>query len=256
MAELSDKWSLETILLFINKELYESSGAAMKYHDMVDKLPIKEGKFKFVKFMMLLEDVDMVIDSYKNAMEYEEARKDLNNAIQFTIGSKPKCELPFHDTQKFDDWLIKMIVEKGIDNEKTDDTTETLEMLKDLTVTHIKCRSKKVYGIHDAHLKRTQSTHKSDLAGITDEDRRMWVEMLLVIPGLSEEKAISIQRQHKNLKSLMDLYASCANDTARENILADLPVQSKNQDKLSKLGKALSKKIFLTFWSTDYNASI
>lgn len=148
-----------------------------------------------------------------------------------------------------------MIIEKGVDNEKTEDYMESVEFLKEMTVTHLRCHKKRVYGIQDAQLKRNYA--KTDLTGMVDEDGKAFIEMLLIIPGITEDKARSIQKSHKNIKSLMDKYSECANDTARENILADLPVvMGSDLTKISKLGKALSKKIFLTFWSTDYNAGL
>lgn len=148
-----------------------------------------------------------------------------------------------------------MIVEKGVDNEKTEDYLESLEFLKEMVVTHLRCHKKRVYGIHDAQLKRNFA--KTDLTGMVDEDGKVFIEMLLIIPGITEDKARSIQKSHKNIKSLMDKYAECANDTARENILSELPVvMGSDLTKITKLGKALSKKIFLTFWSTDYNAGL
>ena len=203
----------------------------------------------------MLEEVDMVIDAENNKRELQ------NNTIKLNLmqgGTKENLslDLPFETTQKFEDWLIKMIVQKSIDHEKTDDFQESVGFLKGMVACHINNRNKRVYGVHDTQVKKAQSTHLSELSGVLSDERKMWIEMLMVIPGISEEKALSIERQHRNLKSLMDLYESCSNDLARENILADLLVQSKNQDKLTKLGKAISKKLYQVFWSTDYHANI
>ena len=148
-----------------------------------------------------------------------------------------------------------MIVDKGVDNEKTEDYLESLEFMKEMVVTHLRCHKKRVYGIHDAQLKRNFA--KTDLSSMVDEDGKAFIEMLLIIPGITEEKARSIQKSYRNIKSLMDQYAECSNDTARENILAEVPViTGADLTKVAKLGKALSKKIYLTFWSNDYNAGL
>lgn len=132
---------------------------------------------------------------------------------------------------------------------------ESLEFLKEMAMTHIRCHRKRVYGIHDTQLKRTFP--KNDYSGLVNKDGKNLIELLMVIPGISEDKARSIQLAVKNIKGLMDNYEKCANDQARENILADIPIKiSSDTTRVSKLGKALSKKVFLTFWSTDYNAGL
>lgn len=204
--------------------------------------------------MMLLEEVDMVIEAENNKRELQLNSLQLN--LLQNSQKEASIDLPFESTQKFDEWLIRMIVQKSVDHEKTDDHQETVGFLKGMTACHIKNRNKRVYGVYDTQVKKAQSTHLSEACGALSDERKMWIEMLMIIPGVSEEKALSIERQYKNLKSLMELYESCANDTARENILADLLVHSKAQDKLTKLGKALSKKIYQVFWSNDFNASI
>lgn len=148
-----------------------------------------------------------------------------------------------------------MLVDKCICHEKTDDHMESLEFFKEMTLAHLRCHKKRVYGIHDAQLKRAFT--KTDYSGIVDEDGKIFIEMLMIIPGISEDKARSIQLAYKNIKGLMDKYEECSNDIARENILGDIPIKlSADNSRVSKLGKALSKKVFLTFWSTDYNAGL
>jgi len=146
------------------------------------------------------------------------------------------------------------MVDKGIDFEKTDDYQESVEFLKELAVTHVKSRSKRIYGVHDTQIKRTQLTHKSDLAGALKEEERLLIEMLMIIPGITEEKAVGIQRKFKTLKDLMDLFGGLKDDESREAALSEIPYQ--NKDKMAKLGKPIAKKVVQALWSTDCNATL
>lgn len=75
--------------------------------------------------------------------------------------------------------------------------------------------------------------------------------MLTVIPGVSEEKAATIVRMYPSIKALMTAYRECSSIDERENMLKDLIVASFTAKKDSKIGKAISKKVYQFLTSKD-----
>jgi hypothetical protein len=105
--------------------------------------------------------------------------------------------------------------------------------------------------------KPTNTTNLCELEGITDETTLTWIRQLMCIPGISETKAIAVAKVYPNYVSLIEQYnKSGYNEKERESFLKDIEVDNKAKNKTSKLGVALSTKIYKVFNSTDSNIII
>lgn len=72
----------------------------------------------------------------------------------------------------------------------------------------------------------------------------MWVDMLMSIQGVSEEKAVCIAKQYPTLKSLMDQYVKCQTADQMEHMLEAILVQvHADEEPIKRLGPALSRRI-------------
>jgi hypothetical protein len=100
-------------------------------------------------------------------------------------------------------------------------------------------------------------TSLCEMEGITDTQSLTWIKHLMCIPGVSENKAIAIAKEYPNFTSLVNVYVSCGyNEKEKECILKDIEVPNREKDKTTRLGIALSTKIFKVFNSTDPNIII
>jgi hypothetical protein len=105
--------------------------------------------------------------------------------------------------------------------------------------------------------KPVNTTNLCELEGITDETTLTWIRHLMCIPGISETKAIAVAKVYPNYTSLIDQYnKSGYNEREKESFLKDIEVDNKNKNKTTKLGVALSTKIYKVFNSTDPNIII
>jgi hypothetical protein len=82
--------------------------------------------------------------------------------------------------------------------------------------------------------------------------------MLSVIPGLSDEKAASVVKVYPTIKSLMEAYDEFDTVAEKEQMLENLEIQKIVIDSgnAKRLGKALSRKIYVFLKETDPNAII
>jgi hypothetical protein len=96
-----------------------------------------------------------------------------------------------------------------------------------------------------------------ELEGITDQQSLTFIKHLMCIPGVSENKAIAIVKIYPSFVSLMNTYMSYGySDKEKEGILKDIEIPNKEKNKTSRLGQALSSKIYRVFNSGDPNIVI
>jgi crossover junction endonuclease MUS81 len=79
----------------------------------------------------------------------------------------------------------------------------------------------------------------------------MMAIQLSAIPGVSFATALKISELYPNMKSLIDAYNNCENDSNKMDLLSRIVVNEKR-----KIGRALSKKVYNAITSTqDYSES-
>ena len=90
-------------------------------------------------------------------------------------------------------------------------------------------------------------TDKSIYYGLNDNPYSLsFVDLLMAIPGISENKAAAIVKKYHTITNLIQSYLSLNSENLWENMLTDVFVLFNLKENLSKpLGKALSKKVYL-----------
>ena len=101
-----------------------------------------------------------------------------------------------------------------------------------------------MYGEYEMERKANKATAKCDMNGLRNEKQKMWVEMLLNIPGLSEDKAIAIVNEYRSMKKLMKAYQRIDAEKLRENLLRDLELKVSLGEKPKRLGPTLSRRVY------------
>jgi hypothetical protein len=81
----------------------------------------------------------------------------------------------------------------------------------------------------------------------------VYLNILEKVGGISKEKAKAIRGEHPTLRALLDAYARCGTQRARDDMLADVRMGSGRQ---RRIGKAASKVVALVFTSRDANAFV
>jgi len=81
--------------------------------------------------------------------------------------------------------------------------------------------------------------------GFEDFYSLAWIEMLMTVPGISEDKAIAIAKKYPTMKGLMDELETNKNKLVLEDLKV---VHNYNESKAKRLGPAASTKVakFLT----------
>ena len=134
-------------------------------------------------------------------------------------------------------------------------SNELLEFIQNYTDSIISKEEKSKITFFES--KPVSTTNLCDIEGITDESTLIWIKHLMCIPGISENKAINISKIYPNFLSLMEHYNKPGyNDREKENFLKDIEVANKSKNKVTKLGAALSSKIYKVFNSCDSNIII
>jgi hypothetical protein len=104
---------------------------------------------------------------------------------------------------EFHEWLLEINIDRNIDPKLTEVDSHATAYLINLCRSHIQGRETFVNGEYENTWTRMKATHKCDIAGITNEYSKMWIEMLMTIPGVSEEKAIVVVSKYPSIKNLM-----------------------------------------------------
>jgi hypothetical protein len=78
-----------------------------------------------------------------------------------------------------------------------------------------------------------------------------WKRMVQEYFGVSGDKADAIVLVYPTLDRLYSAYARCGSRIEREEMLNGLAVRSSTKDKVTKIGIAISKRVYEGFWLED-----
>ena len=97
-------------------------------------------------------------------------------------------------------------------------------------------------------------SQKARIAGFTSSLSLTYISFMMCIPGVSENKAISVAEKYPTLNSLMDLLND-QQKTEKERVaaLAEVSIKSGSysKEKAQKIGKAVANKIYTYFMAVD-----
>lgn len=98
---------------------------------------------------------------------------------------------------------------------------------------------------------RSRAGNCAHYSEIADESMKTWVEMLMTIPGMSEVKALGVVNEYRSLPSLMERYRACQEEGEAAKLLENLSFKAKTGNKMNKIGKAISQKVYLALCSRN-----
>ena len=149
------------------------------------------------------------------------------------------------------DWIFYLTLDLLYDVYETKNSKESLEYLINCTKIVADSKNKKPLNNYD-NKGQTWTSLSSDFGNIKDDLTLDWINMLLTISGLTEYKAIAIVKKYPTITSLMKSYLACNDAKSKENMLADIIVDTES-DNNKKIGKSLSNKIYRIFTVIDPN---
>lgn len=154
-----------------------------------------------------------------------------------------------NEEENFIEWLIDLNIIHSFDYKLTETISETIDYIKKLSMNLISSKNKKPEILVN---RENTHTHKSKLAGLDNIFTLMWVDILMAIPGISEDKAISIVKAYPTLKSLMKAYENCENESQKESLLKNIQIFYKLDESKSKnLGIKISNRVYKIFTCND-----
>lgn len=104
--EIDDRWSLETVVLFADKKLFQSQG--QEFTNQAEQLG--GPRDKNIKFLLLLEEVEMLVEAEHNRREFQMDGLGLNLAVSSNSQTHGRAPLPFDSAPKLEEWLISRLI--------------------------------------------------------------------------------------------------------------------------------------------------
>lgn len=249
--DFDENYVLRLNLLFIDQHIFSSiyhneleniNDDLIKIKNSQDKIAFKENN---VKFLIVLEGIQSFFSSANLKKKME---RNLKNPFQTISSQEEKSPLT---EEAFQEWLCDVNVLHEWEYELTEKSNESLEYIKKAISSIDLQKYKNINGANFG--KENIHTEKSKISGFDNEFSLMWIDILMGIPGVSEDKAIAIAKSYPSLKSLMNMIEANSIEEA-ENILKNLQIYyNYNKTKSKNLGAALASKILKVFTETDPN---
>jgi len=245
---LPRSYKLKLTILYVNSANYNET---LK--------PFKQGTWKKendAKFLILLEDVKEHIEGKelknKGKANQQLLMETFLNSQIWEDRKREEDEELFKNKEEFDEFLMELNLNSDLDYKMTDSKEESIKFLENCIVSVIDSKYKGALGFFDT--KSGSHTELSIFAGFEDIYSHMFIEMLMTIPGISEEKAIAVLKKYPTVKSLMeDILAN----PEKLDKLADIQVvHNFDPSKARNLGKITSSKIIRALTSRDPNEMI
>lgn len=233
--EKAENFVLKMNLLVIDKEIF-----SVIYEKKLEKIEenLDINKNPDLKHFILFEGVQHFFTS-----------NNIKRKIQINLTVSPCLSEEEEDRfseEKFNDWLCDLIVTCDYEYTLTETKKESLDYVKQMVESIILQKYKNlelnVFGKENTH------TEKSKICGFDNEFALMWIDMLMGIPGISEDKAIAIAKNYHSFKNFMGM----VNGTGAEEKLKNLQIYyNYDQSKSKKLGGALAAKLVKVFTEKD-----
>lgn len=153
--------------------------------------------------------------------------------------------------EKFKDILFKIQLQHGIDFDFTETATETISILSNILTFLTKKKTNHFQNFFDST--KIGGNSKSKIMGINQKLELTWINILQIIPGLSEIKAVAIVKKYPSIKSLISEYEKIGDICKKMDLLKDLKIRKIDGSEKQKIGKVLSKRVYNFLFSLDHN---
>ena len=149
-----------------------------------------------------------------------------------------------------DDLLIDLSIKYPCDHEYTDKPIHTFDLLLNTIQIFSRARKRKQNDFR-FDSKKVADNSKSKMLGVEGGLKQVWVNLLAVIPGVSEEKACAIAREFPSFKSLLSSLQNLNSEEERVSLLSGIlvrgildPVDSKRT-----IGQNIAQKVVVFMMS-------
>ena len=240
--ELEDNFSLKMNLLVIDSEIFSNvyNANLEKINENLDLIKKKDSELENtnVKYLILCEGLQNFFSS-KNF----KSKNQVNLTSSQYFFSEENLLL---SEESFNDWLCDISVLYSFEYYLTEEVKDSLEYLKSAMASLILIKYKNL----DINIinKENSHTEKSKISGFDNEFSLMWIDILMGIPGMSEDRAIAIAKNYNSLRNFMKMLENKED----ENKLKNLQIYyNYNQSKSKNLGGVLSSKLSKVFTEKD-----
>jgi len=241
--ELAENFVLKMTLLVVDPEIFSDF-----YEKDLEKIGDDLQKLchlgKNLKNFLLLQGMENFFTSnnFKRKM-----KKNLTNSA-----NKNEENSDLSDSH-FNEWLSDVVIIHNFEYQLTDTINDSVEYLKHVISSIILTKYKDL--VPNLLGKENTHTEKSKISGFDSQFSLIWIDILMAIPGVSEDKAIAIVKNYPSMRSLMKMLDESTDEEA-ENQLKNLQIYyNYNQTKSKNLGVALASKIVKIFKEKDPNKS-
>lgn len=228
--------SLRLNLFYVDTEIFDSL-----YDESLENIFLQLKNYESmeeIKNLFIFENMEnlFISKSFKSKLK------------QIQSSEKKLANSNIYNAEYFMEWLIELNIKYDFDYKLTETTNESLEYVKFLIYSIISNKNKG----DDLYInKETKHTDKSKLAGFDNLFSLIWIDFLMAIPGLGEDKAIAIIKEYPTFQSLIKAYGDCQNTSERENMLKNIQIYKMEEEKSRYLGIKLSTRIYKVFSTLD-----
>ena len=238
--ELNENYTLKMSMIVVDQEIF-----ANFYDKDLEKINMELQNFKQkspeVKYFLLLQGVG---DFFSSSSFKRKIKKNLTTSPNQPQDRASNSEEDFHE------WLADVTVIHDFEYQLTETANDSIEFLKRVIEALILKKFKNL----EINALTKESTHseKSKISGFDNQFSLMWIDILMAIPRLSEDKAIAIAKNYPTLRSLMKKIDGSENDEEAENQLKNMQIYyNYNQTKTKNLGGAMASQIIKVFKELD-----
>lgn len=239
-SELNENYTLKMRMIVVDQEIF-----ANFYDKDLEKINIELQNFKpkspEVKHFLLLQGVG---DFFSSSSFKRKIKKNLT-----TSPNQPQ-DAASNSEEDFYEWLADVTVIHDFEYQLTETANDSIEFLKRVIEALILKKFKNL----EINALTKESTHseKSKISGFDNQFSLMWIDILMAIPRISEDKAIAIVKNYPTLRSLMKMIDESENDEMAENQLKNMQIYyNYNQTKTKNLGGAMASQIIKAFKELD-----
>lgn len=165
---------------------------------------------------------------------------------------------PPKNVEEFSQFLADLQIIHGLDYRCFVSAMDLAEFLAASCKAINKEQSKKNLANVDLSGKASKTTQYSIFEGITNSYSKCWLAMLMAIPGISEQKAVSVVKRFPSIKSFMDHFGNpeLTSKEAIKDLASSQITYLKNNGGSKNLGPGNAAKILTALTSFDPNQKI
>lgn len=269
----NEKFNPENVVAYINLELFQNLSEIFKENigkirlendkkisdfftgiediDFGNYLGYDRGGIRFDGCMLILEDVVHLMETMKTSdLNLSLIKSSRKGPIQESgISQSNDGNMAFENLDEFESWLLDLMIDRGIDHTHTQNPKESLIVFRSMVKGLVRSRSKVVYEnqLNQLNYKKL-SKFSPNLIAMSNKSDRMYIQMLAMIPRISENAAIGIFTHYPSVKKLMEGIKKHESDEEKMKMLEYIQVPLEKGDGLRSLGKSSSMKVFYSFF--------